>query len=142
MGRGERQLEELLRPISDVLVPVFFVVMGLHTDLRAFANPRVVGLAALLTAAAIIGKLICALGVTSPGVNRLAVGIGMIPRGEVGLIFAGVGARLTLDSTVIAPSIFSAIVVMVVVTTMVTPVALKWSLSRSGRVRDARDNGG
>jgi Kef-type K+ transport system membrane component KefB len=143
VDRGERPLEELLRPISDVLVPIFFVLMGLRTDLSAFATASVLGLAALLTIAAIVGKLICGLAVTSPDVNRLAVGIGMIPRGEVGLIFAGVGVRLTLDgSPVIAPPIFSAIVVMVVVTTMVTPIALKWSLSRSVIVRDARDSSG
>jgi Kef-type K+ transport system membrane component KefB len=95
-------------------------------------QPSVLGLALFLTVAAIIGKQLCALGVTGRGVNRLAVGIGMIPRGEVGLIFASVGTRLTLDGApVIAPAVFSAIVIMVVVTTMVTPVALKWSLSRA-----------
>ena len=140
VSRGERPLDELLRPISDVLVPIFFVMMGLQTDLSAFAMPSALGLAALLTVAAIIGKQICALGVLTPGVNRLAVGIGMIPRGEVGLIFAGVGARLSLDGApVIAPAVFSAIVVMVAVTTMVTPVALKWSLSRSAGRRPWHD---
>ena len=131
VDRGERPLEELLRPISDVLVPVFFVLMGLRTDLGAFATPGVLGLAAVLIVVAIIGKQACALGVTRPGINRLAVGIGMIPRGEVGLIFANVGAGLTLDGApVIGPSTFSAVVAMVVVTTMVTPPALKWSLAR------------
>jgi Kef-type K+ transport system membrane component KefB len=135
--RGERPLEELLRPISDVLVPVFFVLMGLHTDLRAFAAPGALGLAIALIVVAIIGKQACALGATLPGVNRLAVGIGMVPRGEVGLIFAGVGARLTLDGApVISPSTFSAVVAMVIVTTMVTPPALKWSLAR-GAARPA-----
>ena len=138
VGRGERSLEELLRPISDVLVPVFFVLTGLHTDLSGFASPGVLGLAAALTVAAIAGKQACALGVTGPGLNRLTVGIGMVPRGEVGLIFASVGAGLTLDGApVIAPSVFSAVVVMVVVTTMVTPVALKWHLSRSSKLPDA-----
>jgi Kef-type K+ transport system membrane component KefB len=131
VDRGERPLEELLRPISDVLVPMFFVLMGLRTDLSAFAEPGVFGLAGVLTGAAIIGKQACSLGVRGAGLNRLAVGIGMIPRGEVGLIFANVGAGLTLEGApVISPSIFSAIVVMVVVTTMVTPPALKWSLAR------------
>jgi len=132
--RGERPLGELLRPISDVLVPVFFVLMGLRTDLGAFAAPGVLGLAAALIVVAIIGKQMCALGVTVPGVNRLAVGIGMVPRGEVGLIFASVGAGLTLDGApVIGPSTFSAVVAMVIVTTMITPPALKWSLARGAR---------
>jgi Kef-type K+ transport system membrane component KefB len=131
VSRGERSLDELIRPISDVLVPVFFVLMGLRTDLGAFASRGSLELAAALIVVAIIGKQACALGVTT-GVNRLAIGIGMIPRGEVGLIFASVGAALTLDGTpVIGPSSFSAVVLMVIVTTLVTPPALKWSLERA-----------
>ena len=136
VNRGERSLEDLLRPISDVLVPVFFVLMGLRTDLSAFAAPGALGLAGALIVAAIIGKQVCALGVTTPGVNRLAVGIGMIPRGEVGLIFANVGAGLTLNGApVIGPSTFSSVVAMVVVTTVITPTALKWSLTRGARAK-------
>jgi Kef-type K+ transport system membrane component KefB len=132
MSRGERSLEDLIRPISDAFVPIFFVLMGLRTDLGAFISGGSLELAAALIVVAIIGKQACALGVTLPGVNRLAVGIGMIPRGEVGLIFANVGAGLMLDGVpVIGPSIFSAVVVMVIVTTLVTPPALKWSLERA-----------
>lgn len=131
VGRGERPLEDLIRPIADVLVPVFFVLMGMRTDLGAFVSGGALELAAALIVVAIIGKQACALGVTIPGVKRLAVGIGMIPRGEVGLIFASVGAGLTLDGVpIIAPSTFSAVVLMVIVTTLVTPPALKWSLLR------------
>jgi Kef-type K+ transport system membrane component KefB len=131
VSRGERPLEDLLRPISDVLVPIFFVLMGLRTDLSVFASAEVLGLAAALTVAAIVGKQVCGLGVTQSGASRLTVGIGMVPRGEVGLIFANVGASLMLNGApVIGPSAFSAVVAMVVVTTMVTPPALKWSLAR------------
>lgn len=131
VGRGERSLEELIRPISDVLVPIFFVHMGLRTDLGAFTRPGALELAAALIVVAIIGKQACALGVTVPGANRLAVGIGMIPRGEVGLIFAGVGAGIMLDGApLISPPAFAAVVLMVIVTTLVTPPALKWSLAR------------
>jgi Kef-type K+ transport system membrane component KefB len=138
VSRGEHSLEELLRPISDLLVPVFFVLMGMRTDLSVFGALDVQGLAAALIVAAIIGKQACALGVTRPGINRMAIGIGMIPRGEVGLIFANVGAGLTLNGVpVISPSIFSAIVAMVVVTTVVTPPALKWSLARHRRGKPA-----
>ena len=132
VSRGERSLEDLIRPISDALVPIFFVLMGLRTDLGAFISGGSLELAGALIVVAIIGKQACALGVTIPGVNRLAVGIGMIPRGEVGLIFANVGAGLMLDGApVIGPSTFSAVVVMVIVTTLVTPPALKWSLERA-----------
>jgi Kef-type K+ transport system membrane component KefB len=131
VGRGERSLEELIRPISDVFVPIFFVLMGLRTDLRVFLSSGALELAEALIVVAIIGKQACALGVTLPGVKRMAVGIGMIPRGEVGLIFASVGARLTLDGVpIIGPTTFSAVVLMVIVTTLVTPPALKWSLLR------------
>ena len=58
----------------------------------------ILGLAFALTLVAIIGKQICAVGVVERGINRLAVGLGMIPRGEVGLIFAGIGATLMLPS--------------------------------------------
>jgi Kef-type K+ transport system membrane component KefB len=137
-ARGERALDELLRPISDFLVPVFFVLMGLQTDLTAFAKPEVLGLAMAITGAAVIGKQVCSLGVLTPGADRLSVGIGMVPRGEVGLIFASVGAGLTLNGEpVISGDLFSAIVAMVVLTTMVTPPALKWSLARR-RARSAQ----
>ena len=130
-GRGEESLEVLVHPISAFLVPVFFVLMGMRTDLAAFAHLDVLGLAAALTVVAIIGKQACSLGVLTRGVDRLSVGIGMVPRGEVGLIFANIGLGLTLHGEpVIGPATFSAVVVMVIVTTMVTPPALKWSLGR------------
>jgi len=129
--RGEVQLEELVRPISQFLVPVFFVLMGMRVDLRVFANPGVLGLAAVLTLAAIAGKQACALGTLGSRLDWLSVGIGMIPRGEVGLIFASVGAALTIGGErVVDSGIFSAAVIMVVVTTLITPPLLKWSLTR------------
>jgi Kef-type K+ transport system membrane component KefB len=133
---SERNLNELLQPVSMVLVPIFFVLMGLKVDLRLFARWDIVGFALVLTLAAIIGKQICALGVFERRVNRLAIGLGMIPRGEVGLIFASIGATLLLPTTtgikevVIGPSTFGAVVIMVIVTTLVTPPALKWALGR------------
>jgi len=129
--RGEHELEELVAPIAGFLVPVFFVVMGMRTDLASFADTRVLGLAAALTAAAVIGKQVCGLAVVGGGVDRVTVGLGMIPRGEVGLIFANMGTALVLAGTpIVTPPLYSAIVVMVIVTTLVTPPALKWSLGR------------
>ena len=135
--RGERNLEDLLAPVSAVLVPVFFVQMGMRVDLGAFARWELLGFAAVLTAAAVVGKQVCALAVVERGVNRLSVGLGMIPRGEVGLIFAVIGASLTLPNAhgvpepVIGPAVFGAVVIMVIVTTLVTPPALKWALQRT-----------
>lgn len=136
--RGEHGLEELIHPISGFLVPVFFVLMGVQTDLRAFMAPGVMGLAAALTVAAIIGKFACALPVFQGGVDRISVGIGMIPRGEVGLIFANVGLGLTLaGARIIDASTYSAVVVMVIVTTTITPPLLKWSFGRRARTAAA-----
>jgi Kef-type K+ transport system membrane component KefB len=131
VGRGEQELEELIHPISLFLVPIFFVVMGMRTNLRSFAQSGVFELAIALTIAAIIGKQACSLGVIGKGVDRLSVGIGMIPRGEVGLIFANIGLTLTVGSQqIIDEATFSALIVMVLFTTMLTPPALKWSLGR------------
>ena len=134
--RKKRDLNDLLQPVSTVLVPIFFVLMGLKVDLRLFSRVDILGLAFALTVAAIVGKQICAFGVLERGVNRLAVGLGMIPRGEVGLIFAGIGATLMLPTAsgasepVISSAIFGAVVIMVIITTLITPITLKWSLGR------------
>ena len=134
--RGEHELEELLQPVTTFLVPIFFVLMGMKVDLRVFARPQLLGFAAALTLAAIVGKQICSLAVAERGLNRLAIGLGMIPRGEVGLIIAGIGATLMLPNAagvlepVIGPATFGAVVIMVIVTTLVTPPMLKWSLAR------------
>ena len=129
--RGERTLHDLIDPIASFLVPVFFVLMGIRTDLSVFGRPGVLGLAAALTAVAIIGKQLCALGVLEKGLDRLSVGIGMIPRGEVGLIFANIGLTLVVaGQAVVDQSVFSAVVVMVITTTVITPPALKWSFER------------
>jgi Kef-type K+ transport system membrane component KefB len=131
VSRGEHSLEELIHPIADFLVPIFFVLMGMRTGLASLVQPGVPLLAAGLIVAAIVGKQLCGLGVLSAGVDRVTVGIGMVPRGEVGLIFANVGLGLTIAGVpIIDSATFSALVGMVIVTTMVTPPALKWSLSR------------
>jgi Kef-type K+ transport system membrane component KefB len=134
----KRDLRELLEPISNFLVPVFFVLMGMGVDLAAFARPGVLGFAALLTLAAVIGKQACALGVLGKGVDRLAVGLGMIPRGEVGLIFAGIGRTLTLGGErVVDDTVYAAVVVMVAATTLVTPPLLVWRLRERNPARSA-----
>lgn len=133
-ARGEHRLEELIQPVATLLVPIFFVLMGMRVELAAFARVNVLGLAVALTAAAVLGKQACSLGALRGGLDRLSIGIGMIPRGEVGLIFAGIGTGLTIaGERIIDEGIFSAIVIMVIVTTMATPPALKWSLARRER---------
>ncbi|HXY18580.1 MAG TPA: cation:proton antiporter [Gemmatimonadales bacterium] len=139
---GEQRLQTLVAPIASFLVPVFFVMMGMRVELATLGQPGVLLLAALLTAAAILGKQACALGARGPGVDRLSVGLGMIPRGEVGLIFASIGLGLVLHGErIVDGAVYSAVVIMVIVTTLVTPPALKWSLGRGARARIS-DGGG
>ena len=130
--REPHGLEDQIRPLAGFLVPLFFVITGARVDLRAFADGSTVLLAAALTAAAVIGKQVCGLAVLERGLDRLSVGIGMIPRGEVGLIFAAVGASLVLPDgeRVIDARTNAAIVVMVFATTLLTPPVLSWSMRR------------
>ncbi len=124
-------LNELLHPIAAVFVPLFFVLMGIQVDLATLATPAAIGLGTALVVAAIAGKLACILGVIDRGVDRLTIALGMVPRGEVGLIFAGIGTTLVLDGRpVLSESVFAAVVVMVLVTTLVAPPALRWRLQK------------
>ena len=131
-SRGEHGMGELVHPIASLLAPVFFVLMGLRTDLTAMMGPGVVVLALALTAVAVLGKTLAGLGAVGKGLDRLSIGIAMVPRGEVGLIFANVGLTLSLaGQPIIDRQVFSAVVVMVMLTTLVTPPALRLSFGRS-----------
>lgn len=125
------ELEDVVRPVSTFLVPIFFVLMGIQVRLETFADMPVLGIALGLTVAAILGKQVCGLGVLEKGLDRLSIGVGMIPRGEVGLIFASIGKSLK----VMDDAIFSAVVIMVILTTLVTPPVLKFTLQRRSRIQ-------
>ncbi|MEX2223246.1 MAG: cation:proton antiporter [Candidatus Rokuibacteriota bacterium] len=117
-------IEERIRPVADLFVPVFFVTVGMKVQpalLNPFAENAQLGLALLLTGLGVASKLATGLAVYQPGVRRWPVGVGMIPRGEVGLIFAGTG----LAVGVIAGDLYSALVVAVMLTTFVAPPWLK-----------------
>jgi Kef-type K+ transport system membrane component KefB len=136
-AKEERHLEDLVRPISSFLVPVFFVLMGMRVDLSTFMRPEILGLAAVLTVAAVIGKQVCALGALGSKLDWLSIGIGMIPRGEVGLIFASIGLTLVVHGEyIIDAATYSAVVMMVMLTTLLTPPALKWSLGRGAKKKE------
>ena len=122
-----KELEEQISPIADMLVPIFFVTVGAQTDLSVL-NPTVPSnregliIASFLVIVAIIGKVVTGFAVFGqPGINRWAIGVGMIPRGEVGLVFAGVGAA----SGVLSESLGAAIIVMVILTTFLAPPLLR-----------------
>jgi Kef-type K+ transport system membrane component KefB len=138
--KEERQLEDLIRPISSFLVPVFFVLMGMRVDMSTFMKPEILWLAAALTLAAVVGKQACALGALGGKLDRLSIGIGMIPRGEVGLIFANIGLTLVVRGEhIIDSGTYAAVVIMVMLTTLITPPALKWSLARAARSESGRN---
>ncbi len=140
--KGERTIEHLIEPIAVFLVPIFFVRMGMMVELSTFAQIEILGFAAVMTLAAILGKQVCSLAIFDRQTNRIAIGLGMIPRGEVGLIFAGIGAKLMLDGRpVIDAGTYSAVVIMVIITTLVTPPALKISLLRGEKKKLAQTGG-
>jgi Kef-type K+ transport system membrane component KefB len=119
------QHEHLIEPIGYFFVPVFFVLTGMQVDLNALADPKVVAVALGLTTAAVIGKLVAGFA-AGKGKNPWLVGWGMVPRGEVGLIFAMVGKNLG----VMNEAMFSVIVIMVILTTLITPPILTVLLKR------------
>lgn len=132
LHEDELSPEAMLHPLSSFFVPLFFMQMGLKIDLASLFRADVLGLALALTVVAILGKQACGLGALGRDLNRLAIGIGMVPRGEVGLIFAGVGLTLSVGGErIIDEAVFAAILVMVMVTTLITPPLLQWSFSRS-----------
>ncbi len=124
-------IEERIKPVADLFVPIFFVTIGIRVELMGLhplAPHGAFALAVLLTAVAVVSKLLAGLGVYGPGVRRWVVGVGMIPRGEVGLIFAGVG----LTNGVIDSNLYAALLVMVMLTTLIGPLWLK-ALYQRGR---------
>jgi len=127
-GKKPVSIRELVMPLEVILVPIFFILMGIQVKLESFFSWPVVTVAAGLLVAAILGKLVSGFGAARP-VSKLAVGVGMLPRGEVGLVFAAIGRTLG----VIGDEIFSAIVLMVIVTTLFAPPLLKIVMSESGR---------
>ena len=116
------RIQIALAPLSRMLVPIFFVVMGLQVQLDTLGDPRALVYALALTLVAILGKQACALVVRGSVASRMAIGVGMVPRGEVGLVFGAIG----LNSGLIDARTFSAIVFMVLATTLITPPLLKW----------------
>jgi len=119
------QHEHMIEPIGYFFVPVFFVLTGMQVDLTTLGDPQTVAVALGITAAAVAGKLVAGFA-AGPGRSPWLVGWGMVPRGEVGLIFAMVGKNLG----VMNESMFSVIVIMVILTTLLTPPILTVLLRR------------
>ncbi|VEP14399.1 High-affinity Na(+)/H(+) antiporter NhaS3 [Hyella patelloides LEGE 07179] len=134
-----RELDQQVIPIADILVPIFFVSVGARVDLSVLNptsadNRQGLVIAAFLIVVAIIGKVITGWAVFGQEkINRLAIGIGMIPRGEVGLVFAGIGAA----SGVLDKPLQAAIIIMVILTTFVAPPLLRFAFKQeAGKVAE------
>jgi Na+:H+ antiporter len=133
------RLESLLKPVADLFMPLFFLMMGASANLAALspwtASGRLVlFLTAVLTLVALLGKIGGGLLLSRRSGDRWLMGIGMIPRGEVGLIFAGFG----LAHGILSNSLYSALIAVVLATTLLTPPLLKARARGGGRRREAR----
>lgn len=126
------ELERKIKPVADTFVPVFFVSVGASTNLAVLNpfNPESqagFAITLYLLVAAILGKMAAGFVIRPKiPVNRLAIGFGMIPRGEVGLIFAGQGSQVPG----LSPAVQTAIIIVVIVTTFMAPPLLRFALGR------------
>jgi Kef-type K+ transport system membrane component KefB len=126
LAKTERRthIEDRIKPVADLFVPIFFVTIGMKVDpamLNPFAPGGGLAAALALTAVAVVSKLAAGLAVYRRDVRRWPVAVGMVPRGEVGLVFAGIG----LASGVVDGTLYAAVVVTVMVTTFMAPLWLK-----------------
>ena len=120
MGPTHDPLITLIAPFGKVFIPIFFVYAGMQLDIIDACNWRTLKMAVIIAIFAIAGKVVC--GIFLPkNINKWIVGFGMVPRGEIGIIFALTGLALH----VITQEIFAAILLMIIITSIVTPVALK-----------------
>ena len=120
-GREGERIARELKPVGHLFVPVFFLQIGIDADLAAMAKPSVLGVAAVLLVVAVVGKLGSVIGMVGSHGDRWLVGLGMLPRGEVGLIFAGIGLR----EGVLGGDLYAALLLVVLATTLVTPPLLR-----------------
>ena len=121
---GDHSLEDIHAPLQYLFAPIFFVLMGFQVDVMAFTQLDVLILGLVLSALAIVGKLLASIFLK--GYDKLTVGLGMVPRGEVGLIFASIGKAIgVLDA-----EMFAVIIIVVLVTTLITPPLLTKKLEK------------
>ncbi len=129
---SERVRRELT-PVGHLFIPVFFLQIGIDADISQFARPPVLALAGVLLVVAVIGKLVSPIGMFGSRGDRVLVGLAMIPRGEVGLIFATIG----LQQHVFGENIYASVLLVVLATTLLTPPLLRWRLQHQRKVESA-----
>ncbi len=124
---SHRHIEDIVEPIGHFFVPIFFVVTGMAVKLETLFNIPILLVALAVTVVAMMGKIVT--GAVAGKVNKWIVGWGMVPRGEVGLIFATIGMGLG----VISEEVFSVIIIMVILTTLLPPPILSWLIRKQER---------
>ena len=121
-----KEIEREVHDIGQFFIPIFFVVVGAAVDLRSLnpfdpASRRYLWIGLALTIIGILGKIAAGFVVWKKGLRRTVIGVGMIPRGEVGLIFAQIG----LTTKLLSAGMYSAVALMVMITTLITPPLLR-----------------
>lgn len=132
---AHERVERDVNSLGQIFIPIFFLNIGINTDISSMANTKVLGIAAALSAVAIFGKLISSVGAFGVRADKLAIGVGMLPRGEVGLIFATIGLR----TGVLDEDLYGALLVVVLVTTLIAPPLLRWRLGKEQSATDDSD---
>ncbi|TSA52297.1 MAG: ACT domain-containing protein [Actinobacteria bacterium] len=123
---AHERVERDVTSIAQIFVPIFFLNIGISTNIRAMADARVIGVALILSVLAIIGKIAAATGAIGSRGDKWTIGFGMLPRGEVGLIFASIG----LSVGALSEELYGSVLVVVLVTTLVAPPLLRWRLGQ------------
>lgn len=113
--------------LGSVFIPVFFMQIGIDTDVTKFFDGHVLIVAAILSVVAVAGKMLASVGAIGTNTDKLVIGIGMVPRGEVGLIFASIGVSVG----VFKDDLYAVVLLMVLVTTVITPPLLRWRIQRN-----------
>jgi Kef-type K+ transport system membrane component KefB len=122
---ADRHVTDILEPIGNFLVPIFFVLTGMNVRLETLFDLRILGIALGITVVAFLGKVVA--GAVAGNVNKWIVGWGMVPRGEVGLIFAATGQRLGI----VTDEVFGIIIIVVILSTLLTPPILTYVVRRT-----------
>lgn len=136
-----KTIENGIKPVSHFFAPIFFVMVGAAVDVSVFnpfvsENIMVISIALILFVVAVVGKYVSGYAVYEKGVRKSIIGVGMIPRGEVGLIFAKIG----LVHGIFKTDLFSAVTAMVILTTFIVPPLLKWMFESESKERKLAEN--
>lgn len=117
-------IRQRIKPLSDIFVPIFFVHAGMLMDIKTLFDVRLLWPIAVLFVIAVIGKVLAGFAAIKIKANKLIIGLGMIPRGEVGIIFATFG----LVNNIVTPTLYASLMVLIMLTTFAAPTLLTWAM--------------